>query len=124
MNENIFEKVYEVTRIIPRGKVATYGEIARVLNKNYNVYNNYNDYIANDKEKKQKIKISPQLVGWALHANKDKNTPCHRVVDRNGKIALNFAFDGYREQKRRLEEEGVEFLDEMHVDLKRFLQSL
>lgn len=94
---NIFTKVYKLVQYIPRGKVTTYGEIARVL------------------------RINPRTVGWALHKNKDSKTPCHRVVDRNGRIAPNFAFDGAEEQKRRLEEEGVVFKDKMHVDLKKYL---
>ncbi len=56
-------------------------------------------------------------VGWALHQNKSLDVPCHRVVDRNGRLAPNFAFDGWKEQRKRLEQEGVEFVDEMHVDL-------
>ena len=94
-----FEKVYEIVKKIPEGKVMTYGQIALRLNRI----------------------VSPKLVGWALHANKDSNIPCHRVVDRNGRLAPNFAFDGWREQRNRLLLEGVRFTDEMHVDLKKFL---
>jgi len=60
-------------------------------------------------------------VGWALHQNRDAKTPCHRVVDRNGRLAPNFAFDGAGEQRRRLEAENVGFRDKMHVDLKSYL---
>ena len=95
---NFFEKVYGVTKKIPVGKVVTYGQIAEILGTR-----------------------DARKVGFALHANKDSNTPCHRVVNKEGKLASNFAFDGAREQKRRLEEEGVEFKDEMHVDLEKFL---
>ena len=94
-----FEKVYEIVKKIPEGKVMTYGQIAFQLNRI----------------------ISPKLVGWALHANKDSNIPCHRVVDRNGRLAPNFAFDGWREQRNRLLLEGVKFTDKIHVDLKKFL---
>ncbi|OGM08080.1 hypothetical protein A2W13_02715 [Candidatus Woesebacteria bacterium RBG_16_36_11] len=97
-----FEKIYEIVRRIPPGKVMTYGQIALQLNR----------------------KISPRVVGWALHANKDLNTPCHRVVDRNGRLAPNFAFDGWREQRKRLLTERVEFKDEMHVDIEKFLLRL
>lgn len=100
MTKGYFELVYEIVRKIPKGKVMTYGQISQLINTDYNIPNT----------------ISPQLVGWALHANKDLNTPCHRVVDKNGRLAPNFAFDGWREQKRRLEAEGVIFKDEMHVD--------
>ena len=113
---NLKEKVYEVIKKIPRGKVATYGQIAEELK------------IVNGE-----WKIDARVVGWMLHQNKDPKVPCHRVVDRNGRLAPNFAFsakggpasggDGWREQKRRLEADGVKFVDEMHVDLDRCLWS-
>lgn len=93
----LFEKVYEVVRKIPKGKVATYGQIAEMVG-------------TRDSRK----------VGWALHANKDPKTPCHRVVSRVGGLAANFAFDGEKEQRRRLEAEGVSFVGK-RVDLKRNL---
>lgn len=87
------DKVFKVVKKIPRGKVMTYGKIAKIVG------------------------VDPRMVGWALHSNKDKNVPCHRVVNKDGRLAPNFAFDGWREQKRRLEAEGVKFIDETHVDL-------
>jgi len=96
---NFKEEVYKLVRSIPKGKVITYGEIAVKLGK-------------------------PQWarqVGWALHQNTDSKTPCHRVVDRSGRLAPNFAFDGWKEQKRRLISEGVKFRDEMYVDLRQSL---
>lgn len=58
-------------------------------------------------------------VGWALHANTGENqVPCHRVVNRAGRLAPNFAFDGPEEQRRRLAAEGVKFLADGRVDLK------
>jgi methylated-DNA-protein-cysteine methyltransferase-like protein len=90
-----FEKVYSLVRQIPEGKVATYGQIAKILGTK-----------------------DARKVGWALHANKSAKTPCHRVVNKKGRLARNFAFDGEKEQKRRLQEEGVTFTDSMHVDLK------
>ena len=98
------QKVYETVQKIPRGKVATYGQIAEKV-----------------KSQSAKVKIDARMVGWALHANRSSSVPCHRVVDRNGRLALNFAFDGAVEQKRRLEAEGVEFIDAMHVDLSKCL---
>lgn len=97
MKNSVFENIYRLCKSIPLGKVTTYGEIARVLNTN------------------------PRTVGWALHANKSSKTPCHRVVDRNGRLAPNFAFDGAKEQRRRLENEGIVMKDDMHVDLKNYL---
>jgi len=58
-NSGLFKRVYALVKKIPSGKVATYGQIAKIL------------------ETKDARK-----VGWALHANKDIDTPCHRVVNK------------------------------------------
>ncbi len=97
---NFFTKVYSVVVKIPKGKVSTYGQIAKKL------------------ETKDSRK-----VGWALHANTDRNVPCHRVVNKDGKLASGFAFGGYKEQKELLLNEGVVFKDEMNVDLNKCLQT-
>jgi len=97
----MFEKVYKLVAAIPKGKIATYGQIAEIVNSS-----------------SLRKRITPRIVGFALHANRDSKVPCHRVVNKDGRLAPNFAFDGPREQKRRLEAEGVRFEDEMHVDLQ------
>jgi len=99
-----FKIVYEVVKKIPEGKVATYRQVADLVNI-----------------QRPRRKISPRLVGWALHANKDEKVPCHRVVNKEGRLAPNFAFNGWKEQKFRLEAEGVKFIDEMYVDLEKCL---
>ena len=100
VSNNFFkDDVYKMVKRIPRGKVMTYGEIAERLGK----------------------PRWARQVGWALHQNGDPKTPCHRVVDRDGRLAPNFAFDGWQEQRRRLEAENVRFRDKMHVDLKSCL---
>ena len=91
----IFKKILKATANIPEGKVTTYGEISKAL----------------------KIK-NPRIVGWALHANKDKNIPCHRVVNKNGFLAKNYAFGGPKIQKEKLKKEGVKFIGKFQVDLK------
>ena len=96
---NFNQKVYEIVKKVPKGKVTTYGQIAAEL--------------GNPRWSRQ--------VGWALHQNKSSEVPCHRVVDRTGRVAPNFAFDGAIEQRRRLEVDGVFFRDEMHVELAQFL---
>lgn len=84
---NTFEKVYKAVSRIPRGKVSTYGSIAKHLG----------------------IK-NPRVVGYALHVNNDPdNIPCHRVVDKNGRLAPGYAFGGLTIQKQLLEQEGVAF---------------
>ena len=97
MSESAFKhQVFELVQRIPRGKVVTYGQIAQILGK----------------------RGWSRQVGWVLHQNKvGSRVPCHRVVDRNGRLAPHFAFDGWQEQRRRLLTEGVKFMDDMHVDL-------
>lgn len=98
---NTFEKVYTLVRIIPKGKVSTYGNIARILS------------------------ISPRVVGFALHANKDPYTiPCYRVVNKNGQLAKGHAFGGRDGQRKKLEKEGIGFLDKTHVNLEQHLYLL
>lgn len=98
MRQKIYEQVYKLVRQIPKGKVTTYGAIGKKLN------------------------ISPRTVGYILHLNPDGNlTPCHRVVDRNGCVAPGYAFGGPGKQRELLEEEGIKFKDELHVDPKYFL---
>ncbi|RJQ26937.1 cysteine methyltransferase [Candidatus Parcubacteria bacterium] len=96
MRRDICERVYELVKRVPEGKVTTYGLIGKVLN------------------------ISPRVVGFALHLNNNPEVPCHRVVNREGRIASAFAFGGARVQRERLEKEGVEFGDETHVELEKY----
>ena len=93
------QKVYKVVKKIPKGKVSTYGNISKKIGS-----------------------ITPRMVGQALHTNPDPDhIPCHRIVNRDGKVAEHFAFGGWREQGRRLINEGVGFIDPIHVDLGRHL---
>lgn len=94
---NFFERVYQIVRKIPEGKVATYGQISKLTG------------------------VDPRMVGWALHANKDSSdVPCHRVVNKEGGLAPGYAFGGPNEQKNRLISEDVDFIDESHVDLEKY----
>lgn len=97
---SFFEDVYTVVRKIPKGKVATYGQIARMLGQ----------------PKKSKI------VGWALHSNPYQGTvPCHRVVNRNGELSEGFVFGGSQVQKKLLEDEGIIVDKEGIIDLQEYL---
>ena len=92
------ERVYKLVRTIPKGRVATYGVIAK------------------------KLSMSPRVIGYALHLNPDgAKTPCHRVVNSDGRVAPGYAFGGRDEQKRRLEAEDIEFINEGRLDLKNYL---
>lgn len=88
----IFEQVYATVKKIPLGQVTTYGEIAKRLGLK-----------------------DARVVGWALHANADPKIPCHRVVNKEGKLAKNYAFGGWKHQKEKLLEEGVIFRRERNV---------
>lgn len=95
-----FERIYEVVRKIPRGKVATYGQIAMMAG---------NPRWA-------------RIVGYALHSNPDpENIPCYRVVNRFGGLAPAFAFGGDEEQARLLRADGIEVRSDNTVDLEKYL---
>lgn len=96
----LFNEIYAVVKEIPKGKVATYGQIARISGH---------------------PRCSRQ-VGWALHMNPEfGDIPCHRVVNRFGSLCESFAFGGADIQKHMLEDEGVEISKDFKVDLDRFL---
>ncbi len=97
---NTFERIYEVVKSIPKGKVATYGLVALLAG---------NPRLA-------------RVVGYALHVNPQPGViPCHRVVTKNGEVSKAFAFGGENMQRTLLAEEGVEFLEDGRVDMSRFL---
>lgn len=85
-------KVFAVVKLIPRGKVSTYGQIARMIG----------------------APRSARYVGYALRANPEPGTdpesiPCHRVVFKDGRMASGFAFGGEEVQRQMLLDEGVLF---------------
>lgn len=92
------EKIYSAVRAIPRGKVATYSQIA-ALAGNCNLRRH---------------------VGNVLHKNpSNEHTPCHRVVNAEGFCSGSFAFGGPLAQQEKLEAEGVAFTGG-RVDMTRF----
>ncbi len=98
-----FEKIYEVVRTIPKGKVMSYGQVAMLAG---------NPRWA-------------RVVGYALHVNPEPGTiPCHRVVQKSGKVASGFAFGGPEIQKQLLESEGVTFVDEFTVDMDKCIAKI
>ncbi len=100
MSGDTFKRIYDVVRRIPSGHVATYGMIAALAgNPRWS-----------------------QIVGYALHSNPDPaHIPCFRVVNRFGECSGSFAFGGEFVQRRLLEEDGVTFLADGRVDMKRCL---
>jgi methylated-DNA-protein-cysteine methyltransferase-like protein len=108
-NSDYVQKIYDVVGRIPEGKVATYAQVAVIVAEEL-------------KRKKINKRVNPRQVGFFLHKNPDpKNIPCHRVVDRVGRVAENYAFGGGRIQKRNLQEEGVKFKSKMCVDLTKHI---
>ncbi len=97
--KGFFEKVYDVVQHIPKGKVMTYGQIAKILGA---------------------PKYS-QIVGYALHVNpRPKEIPCHRVVNRFGEVCEGFAFGGKNVQRELLEAEGVVFDKNGKIDMEKY----
>lgn len=92
-----FQRVYALVRKIPRGRVATYGQIARALGA---------------------PPSAARTVGWAMRAC-DDDVPWHRVVNAQGRISLR-PTSGYYEQRARLKEEGVKFGRTGKIDLKKY----
>lgn len=97
------DRVFAVVRRIPAGKVATYGQVARLIG----------------------APRSARYVGYALRANPSPgqeadDIPCHRVVFKDGRMASGFAFGGEEVQRDMLRAEGVGFDDEGRVLMDRF----
>lgn len=96
---NTYKKIYEIVKRIPKGKVATYGQVA-TLAGNANL---------------------ARTVGNTLHVNPNpSNIPCHRVVNRKGEVAEFYAFGGPDAQRKLLESEGIVFKENGKIDLKKY----
>jgi len=96
MSKNdFFQRVYEVVKTIPVGRVTTYGLIAKKLGS----------------------ASSARTVGWALNAShNDSSIPAHRVVNRNGLLSGKHHFKGFELMKQLLENEGIEVDNDKVVD--------
>ena len=100
MQQSFFEKVYEILKQIPDGKVVTYGQIAYAIG----------------------APRCARQVGYALHVNPQPYViPCHRVVNRFGRLAPAFAFGGEEVQAELLRKEGVVVDENYTVDLNKYL---
>lgn len=98
-NSGFFEKVYEVCRNIPEGRVTSYGAIARYLG----------------------AAGSARMVGWAMNSSKNmEDVPAHRVVNRNGMLTGKSHFGGSDAMQQLLEEEGVMVKDLQVLDFERY----
>ena len=93
--DNFFSDVYEVAKLIPKGRVTSYGAIARYLG----------------------LKSSARMVGWAMHGC-PKGVPAHRVVNSAGLLTGKHHFDPPSSMQRSLEKEGVKVVDDKVQDFK------
>lgn len=101
MEPSFFDRVYHLVRQIPRGKVASYGQIAALLGHPQ----------------------AARTVGWALNALKDSeiaDVPWQRVINSAGRISISRADLGADMQRALLEAEGVEFDLRGYVNMRRF----
>lgn len=96
--QNFFEDVYEVVKLIPKGRVTSYGAIASYLG----------------------AKGSARMVGWALIASHPGvQIPAHRVVNRVGLLTGSQHFDEPNAMQERLEQEGVKVENNQVVEFKK-----
>jgi len=99
MKKSLREKVYELTKLVPQGKVATYGQLAKLAGK----------------------PKAARAVGGFMRTNPDApRTPCHRVVAHDGSLTGYSAGKGISTKRKMLEKEGVLFIGNK-VDLKKSL---
>lgn len=98
-DQNFFQKVYEVARQIPYGRVTSYGAIAKYLG----------------------TARSARMVGWAMNgAGQMEDVPAHRVVNRVGLLTGKHHFGGTNLMQQLLENEGIQVVDNQIVDFERY----
>ncbi|MEO9512480.1 MAG: MGMT family protein [Flavobacteriaceae bacterium] len=96
-NKNFFDKVYEVAKRIPHGRVTSYGAIAKYLG----------------------AARSARMVGWAMNNAQNKDVPAHRVVNRVGVLTGKYHFDGTTLMQQLLENEGIVVEDNQIVNFQQ-----
>lgn len=98
-DEDFFTMVYEVARQIPKGRVTSYGAIARCLG----------------------TRMSARMVGWAMNgAGKvTPKVPAHRVVNRNGMLSGKHHFDTPDQMEALLKKEGIKVRNDTIIDFKK-----
>ena len=98
MEENFFERVYEIVKHIPEGKVTSYGAIAKALG----------------------TARSARMVGWAMNASHNRaDIPAHRVVNRKGLLSGKHHFDGTNLMQQLLENEGIKVVNNQIIDFEK-----
>ena len=97
-NEGFFEKVYQVAKLIPYGRVTSYGAIANYLGASG----------------------SARMVGWAMNGSIKKDVPAHRVVNRNGLLTGKHHFQGTNLMQQLLESEGIQVVDNKIQNFEKY----
>ncbi len=98
-DRNYRERVYQIVRRIPRGRVMTYGQIAYILGEGY----------------------TPRTVGFVMHGADESKTPWHRVINSQGRCSTGRVVLPSDKQQRLLEREGVKFDASGRCDLETFI---
>jgi methylated-DNA-protein-cysteine methyltransferase-like protein len=94
---NFFDKVYEIARLIPHGRVTSYGAIAKYLG----------------------AARSSRMVGYAMNSSGSKDVPAHRVVNRKGLLTGKHHFDGTNLMQQLLESEGITVIENQIQDFEK-----
>lgn len=94
---NFFDKVHEVAKLIPYGRVTSYGAIAKYLGASR----------------------SARMVGYAMNGSSGKDVPAHRVVNRKGLLTGKHHFDGTNLMQQLLESEGIKVIENQIQDLEK-----
>lgn len=98
-DKDFFEAVYDIVRLIPHGKVTTYGAIAQALGS----------------------KGAARMVGWAMNACHGlSDVPAHRVVNREGMLTGKLHFNPPESMQRKLEEEGIKVVKDQIQQFDQF----
>jgi methylated-DNA-protein-cysteine methyltransferase-like protein len=96
---SFFNDVYEIVRMVPEGRVTSYGAIGACLG----------------------TKNSARMVGWAMNASHHvkPEVPAHRVVNRNGMLTGKYHFESPAEMETLLKKEDVTVIDDKVIDFKK-----
>lgn len=100
--QNFFADVYEVVKLVPQGRVTTYGAIAEYLG----------------------LKSSARMVGWAMNAaHSEPDVPAHRVINRNGMLTGRHHFRTPTLMQELLENEGIKVINDQVQDFEKLFWS-
>ena len=99
-NKDFFDAVYQVVRLIPKGRVTSYGAIANYLG----------------------TKSGARMVGWAMNAShhQKEGVPAHRVVNRKGMLSGKHHFPADYPMQLSLEQEGLSVVDDNIIDFEHY----